>query len=721
MGSTQRIMGSLIEEEHRFFDAYDDIASISDGKSDVIQTFDSHSTSDDSIPSSPPYEVWMRSPISVVERRSKFLNWMRVGLDQSGNENLIAVHNVEGETDRIRESSGAVLRKSVFEDEFCSTRSTMSCWSNDSSNLIEELGSKADFICREGSSGGGIVCNDEVSFEHSLTAEESENTSRSSSSFKQLIQKEVEEPSTPMGTPRSAKKRWLSLLRSIACVVDKQREAEKLRHDGVDSLLEYRVQRVKVRQCGKRTKELSALYKGQDIQAHEGSILTMKFSPDGQYLASAGEDRIVRVWKVLEDERSNELDIPEIDPSCIYFTVNQLSELKPLFTDKEKTAKLRNLRKTSDSACVIFPPKIFRILEKPLHEFRGHNREILDLSWSKDHHLLSASEDKSVRLWRVGTDHCLRVFSHSNYVTCVQFNPVNNNYFMSGSIDGKVRIWAIPSCQVVDWTDIKEIVTAVCYHPNGQGGIVGSIGGNCHFYNMSDSHLQLDAQISLHGKKKSPCKRITSFQFFPQDSTKVMVTCADSQVRILQGLNVIGKYRGLKNAANQISACFTSDGKHIISACEDSNIYVWSCVNQEEHVPAQAKSTRSCERFSTNASVAIPWCGFQHGNSENGGGFYVSNDDPPEAVPFSSPAGFSLSQEYFLEPFPKGSATWPEETLPSSSPLSTSSAMHKSQYKFLKASCQSAATSHAWGLVIVTAGWDGRIRSFHNYGLPVYV
>lgn len=53
-------------------------------------------------------------------------------------------------------------------------------------------------------------------------------------------------------------------------------------------------------------------------------------------------------------------------------------------------------------------------------------------------------------------------------VTCVQFNPVNNNYFMSGSIDGKVRIWAIPSCQVVDWTDIKEIVTAVCYHPNGQ-------------------------------------------------------------------------------------------------------------------------------------------------------------------------------------------------------------------------------------------------------------
>lgn len=33
-------------------------------------------------------------------------------------------------------------------------------------------------------------------------------------------------------------------------------------------------------------------------------------------------------------------------------------------------------------------------------------------------------------------------------------------------------------------------------------------------------------------------------QFLPQDPTKVLVTCADSQVRIIEGLNVIGKYKG---------------------------------------------------------------------------------------------------------------------------------------------------------------------------------
>lgn len=53
-------------------------------------------------------------------------------------------------------------------------------------------------------------------------------------------------------------------------------------------------------------------------------------------------------------------------------------------------------------------------------------------------------------------------------VTSIQFNPVDNDYFISGSIDGKVRIWEISSGQVVNWTEITEIVTAVCYRPDGK-------------------------------------------------------------------------------------------------------------------------------------------------------------------------------------------------------------------------------------------------------------
>lgn len=53
-------------------------------------------------------------------------------------------------------------------------------------------------------------------------------------------------------------------------------------------------------------------------------------------------------------------------------------------------------------------------------------------------------------------------------VTCAQFNPMDDDYFISGSIDGIVRIWDVLRGQVVDWIDNKEIVTAICYRPDGK-------------------------------------------------------------------------------------------------------------------------------------------------------------------------------------------------------------------------------------------------------------
>jgi WD40 repeat protein len=57
-------------------------------------------------------------------------------------------------------------------------------------------------------------------------------------------------------------------------------------------------------------------------------------------------------------------------------------------------------------------------------------------------------------------------------VTCVQFNPSNEDYFMTGSIDGIVRIWDITSSRVVTWIETKEILTTICFHPDGRVTII---------------------------------------------------------------------------------------------------------------------------------------------------------------------------------------------------------------------------------------------------------
>ncbi|CAA0827446.1 Transducin/WD40 repeat-like superfamily protein [Striga hermonthica] len=618
------------------------------------------------------YDVWIHAPQSVKERRREFVRLMRLDSGEFERENSAEICETSkdapfdiGDSRRIMETSGAVLR--FPEDEFSSSR-----WNTEDLGLRE---------CRNGNSNfnGVNECIDDGTVERG----QFESSSRFSPSVEQFVLREIKDNASATRMENKSKTSWLRKLRLMTCMAGRS---------DFSRVYETRIQKIRVRHSWRRSKEFSALFTGQDIEAHKGAIVAMKFSLDGKYLASAGEDKIVRIWQVVEDERLNmdDIDIPDLDPSCVYFSANNLSETGPLTveTDKISKSKSSGFRRMRESACVVFPPKVFRIHEKPLHVFEGHEGEILDLSWSHDNCLLSSSVDKTVRLWRVGVDHCLKVFLHSDYVTSIHFNPVNDDCFISGSIDGKVRIWAIGDCKVVGWTEITDIITAVCYRPDGQSGMIGSITGTCRNFDLSDNHFQLGAQVCITSKKKSPSKRIMSFQFSPRDPSKILVTCADSKVRVIDGVNVIGKYKGLRNGGNQISASFTSDGKHIISASDDSNIYIWNYTSAQSI--SKPKTIRSFECFLSEASIAIPWPGPKSSWSDY----------------------FSLSHEYFHNPLSKGSATWPEEKLPVTT-------LTKSQYKLFKNSCQTSSGSHAWGLVIVSAGLDGRIRSFHNYGLPV--
>ncbi|KAK9096010.1 hypothetical protein Sjap_021507 [Stephania japonica] len=64
-------------------------------------------------------------------------------------------------------------------------------------------------------------------------------------------------------------------------------------------------------------------------------------------------------------------------------------------------------------------------------------------------------------------------------------------------------------------------------------------------------------------------------------------------------------HRGFGNTRSQISASFASDGKHIVFASEDSNVYVWNYNNQDGSAPSHVKSTRCREHFFSNLKHCI--------------------------------------------------------------------------------------------------------------------
>ncbi|OWM82313.1 WD repeat-containing protein 44 [Punica granatum] len=543
---------------------------------------------------------------------------------------------------------------------------------------------------------------------------------------------------------------------------------------------------VRVRQHGKSYRELSALQLCQEIQAHEGSIWTIRFSLDAHYLASAGEDRVIHVWEVQECElmsmRPDEWSWTPLHPSASASACNTPDRyegsgmmcspgpLSPAPSERKKKGK-GSQNKKGIPDYVYVPETVFGLSERPVCSFKGHLDDVLDLSWSRSQLLLSSSMDKTVRLWDLDTMSCLKLFAHNDYVTCIQFNPIDDRYFISGSLDSKVRIWNIPDRQVVDWTDIHEMVTAVCYTPDGEGAIIGSHKGSCRVYSAEDCKLTQTSQVEISNKKKSHAKKITGFQFSPWNPSEVLITSADSRIRILDGSDVTHKFRGFRNTSSQIAASFTQDGKYIVCASEDSHVYVWK--HQEAHhgKTKGVVNVRSYEQFQCkDVSVAIPWPGTIRGEPppmtvHSKRHSKRSTTPPPPASSAGSPTqeerenlhpgpiGASKRQ---LPPLPKKAnaidraSTPPEEEMAQLSRLdsgmgigdsfnsaASSSIRYCSDSPSISAAANPSTASWssswswfdggnsngtvqatAWGMVIVTAGLGGEIRAYQNFGLP---
>ncbi|CAM6121484.1 unnamed protein product [Calypogeia fissa] len=395
--------------------------------------------------------------------------------------------------------------------------------------------------------------------------------------------------------------------------------SKRVSDDPPQSLRPRSPQRVKVQVYKKNFKDLSDLHMGQEIQAHQGAIWTMKFSLDGRYLASAGQDRVVHVREVLEhpfakDQGARdglEASAGKVD------TAGAATPEHSQHSQEGSQGRRASLRgsvgkkssaKKSSSAKL---PKLFWLSEIAICSFKGHTEDVLDLSWSRTEFLLSSSMDKTVRLWHMSYSECLRVFTHNDFVTTIEFSPTDDRYFLSGSLDDKVRLWSIPDHQVVDWSDVREMVTAASYSPDGKRAVIGTYKGTCRFYNTAGQKLQLEGQIDVKSAqaKKSRGKKITGLQFVPGDSNKVLITSNDSRVRVYDGPELNLKFKGLRNLNSQISATFNRSGEYIISASEDSRIYLWNFGIQEFKGNRKDKP-QSYEFFpSSNVSVAASWPG----------------------------------------------------------------------------------------------------------------
>jgi len=211
------------------------------------------------------------------------------------------------------------------------------------------------------------------------------------------------------------------------------------------------------------------------LDGHAASVLAVTFSPDGLYIASASDDRTVRVW-------SNSGKAEVLPPPADSKTVQQETSSQTIPDTRKLTGHTNGLWSVAvspDGASIVSGGDEHSIrvwdLETGNERFApllGHTDSAYSVAISSDGRLIaSASGDNSVRLWDLKTGAAVGqpMQAHTNTVFTVVFSP-DSRWLASGSYDKTVRVWDVATQRSANWGPLvcRGGVFSVTVSPNGQ-------------------------------------------------------------------------------------------------------------------------------------------------------------------------------------------------------------------------------------------------------------
>jgi WD40 repeat protein/mono/diheme cytochrome c family protein len=156
--------------------------------------------------------------------------------------------------------------------------------------------------------------------------------------------------------------------------------------------------------------------------AHDDSILAMKVSPDGKWLATASADKLVKIWDLATRKEIGRLEGHSAPVMALAVSKDGVS-LASAGTDKEI--------------------KIWKVATKEQTvALQTNPAGVTDLVWVDEKHLLSSSEDGVARLSsEANKDRAERVFNGApDVLYCAAATPDGKTLF-AGCHDGNVYLW----------------------------------------------------------------------------------------------------------------------------------------------------------------------------------------------------------------------------------------------------------------------------------------
>jgi WD40 repeat protein len=304
---------------------------------------------------------------------------------------------------------------------------------------------------------------------------------------------------------------------------------------------------LKVIQADQPTKAIKVL-------SHPSQVISVSYSPDGKTLASASDDKTVKLWDV---GTGKELKTLNGDQDSVWI-VSYSPDGKILASANANTVKLWDVG-----------------TGKELKTLKGHQSPVWSVSYSPDGKTLaSASWENTVKLWDVGTGKELRTLKgHQAVVRNVSYSP-DGKILASGSFDKTVKLWDVGTGKELNTLKGHQSgVMSVSFSPDGKTLASAS----------SDKTVKLwDVGTGKELRNlKGHQDRVWSVSFSPDGKT--LASGSDDKTVKLWDVGTGKELKTLKGHQYSVmSVSYSPDGKTLASASADKTVRIWEVINSKE-------------------------------------------------------------------------------------------------------------------------------------------
>jgi WD40 repeat protein len=205
---------------------------------------------------------------------------------------------------------------------------------------------------------------------------------------------------------------------------------------------------------------------------------------------------------------------------------------------------------------------------KAIRPFVGHTNKVGCAVFSRDgKQVLSACDDQTVRIWNTDTaKHFQELRGHTGFVVSVALTP-DGHHALTGSYDKTVRLWDLDSGKHQSFEGHKDVVWCVAVSSDGKRALSGSWDGTARVWDI--------ATRAERRQFKRHVGRVWPVAFSP-DGRVAASGGGDSKIWLWQVES--GKELHCLSGHDGYVVCslaFSPDGRQLLSGGSDSSVRLW--------------------------------------------------------------------------------------------------------------------------------------------------